>query len=560
MGLIANTQPISSMDQYIADVLSGEIVVGALVRAAVERHSQDLKRSDAEEFPYVFDRGSANRAIKAFPILFRHTIGAFAGSPFILAPWQAFIVGSIFGWKCLDGTRKFRRVYCSVGRKSGKSTLSAALAVLFAGFNKEAQAQVFIGATKVEQAKVVFDEATRMCNESPRLVHRSRRKVGRIEFGTSYIKPLGSDRAFSGLNPSVVIFDELHEWKEVHRRFYDTLTTGSAARTQPIRITITTAGDKNSFLWKEEDSHATSVVTRQYDEERYFVFVASIDKGLDPFDEENWPMSMPNIGLMDLTDIQQLAKEAQISPQARHRFLRYHANQEVSSISRALEPEDWDDCEVKELSDWNLADVVAGAMDAGGMNDLAASARVARYPIGFDDDGTPEYRYEVKGRCYMDVDTSRDMQEQPWLAWVDTGQVKMTPSVFGHLRDDLAMDLQLVGGKLVGFDPWNLRQMGEEMQAEGFECVKIPQNRYNLHEPLRLFLDLVQKKRITHDGSWPLLRWAIENLVINSDSNERWMPDRKQSADKIDPIVAVIMALRLASLAPARPKGSLFVS
>lgn len=560
--MISKTTSLDLMNGYLSDVSSGRAVVGSLVKAAVERHQRDLERMRSGSFPYYFDERAAEYAIQAFPVLFRHTIGAYAGSPFVLSSWQAFIVGSIFGWKCEDGSRRFKRAYCSLARKNGKSTLAAGIAIILADFDNEAQAQVYIGATKADQAKVIFNEAGRMCRKSRYLSSRSDIRVAQINFAKhdSFIRPLGSDRAFDGLNPHGIIFDELHAWKDIHRPFYDTLTTGSASRKQPLRFTITTAGDNKSLIWKEENDYAAEVVNGRIEEEGYFVFIATMDKGDDIFDESNWPKSLPNLGVsVSVEYLREQAKEAKTSPQARNRFARYFANVEVSSAEQAIDPALWDLCQ-EELSDWSTADVVCGGLDNGGKSDLGANALVARFEDGVDENGKPVYRYEVKCRCFIDCDNSRDLTLQPWESWVRNDKLIVSSSVSSDLRDSLAIELQTLGYRQLGLDPWNTKQIGEELQAEGFEPVNISQTRANMNEPLTLFLDLIRKRKIRHDGSQPILRWAIGNLVIDRDHNDRWMPSKKHSADKIDPVVAVLMALRLASLAPARSRGSLFIS
>ena len=554
--MISNSQAIADMDKYIDGVLSGEIVSGELARQAVERHVRDLER---EDFPYHFDRQAADIAIGAFPTLFRHTQGSFAGSPFVLSPFAAFGIGCIFGWRCADGTRRFRRAYWSTGRKTGKSMVAMGIAILLANYDGEEQAQVWLGATKRDQAKdIVFAECLRQCRQSPPL-GKAKTRVLSIEFGESFIKPTGSDKPFDGLFPSGVIFDELHAWKEHHRPFYDTLTTGFGPRRQPLRFTITTAGDSKSFLWKEEVEHAKKVLNGTIAAEQYFVYIAQLDKEDDPLDIANYVKSIPNLGeCTPASTIQDLIDEAEHSPQARNRLVRYFANREVSHIEQAIDPALWDACE-GELSDWNQADAIAGGIDAGGRNDLGAGVVVARFLEGFDEDGEAFHRYECRLRCYLDMDSSREQTQEPWFSWIDRGLIEVTPTVFTRMRDNIAMDLQKWDGRQIGFDPWSMQATAEELQTEGFECVRIAQSRYNLHEPLTLLLDLIRKGLIRHDGH-PLFRWAFENLVINADSNERWMPDRANSADKIDPVAALIMGLRLASLAPARPQGSAFIS
>jgi phage terminase large subunit-like protein len=206
-----------------------------------------------------------------------------------------------------------------------------------------------------------------------------------------------------------------------------------------------------------------------------------------------------------------------------------------------------------------MADSVATGIDAGGLNDLFASVDVAKFACGIDDDGKQDWRYEVRCRAYIDADTERDLTEEPWNTWVYTDELRVVSALFKSVFDDTTAAMWGSRIPIVGFDPLMMQQMGEQFAEQGFEAVKIAQTRYNYHQPLTLLMDLVRKKLITHDGH-PVLRFAIKNLAVNSDSSNRWMPDRKSSKEKIDPAVAMLMALRLASLAKKRSQGSFFVS
>jgi phage terminase large subunit-like protein len=165
----------------------------------------------------------------------------------------------------------------------------------------------------------------------------------------------------------------------------------------------------------------------------------------------------------------------------------------------------------------------------------------------------------VRCRAYIDADTERDLTEEPWNTWVYTDQLRVVSALYQSVYEDTMAAMWESQIQQVGFDPFNMQPIGEQLSEQGFEAVKIAQTRYNYHQPLTLLMDLVRKKLITHDGH-PVLRFAIKNLAVNSDSSDRWMPDRKSSKEKIDPAVAMLMALRLASLAKKRSQGSFFVS
>lgn len=564
--MIRRDRAIDVFDKYVADVLEGRIVVGQHVRNAVQRHAKDIERQGTDGFLCVFDRSKADRAIGCFPLIFRHTKDKWAGQPYVLTPFQTFIVGSIFGWRWEDGRRRFRKAYCSMARKQGKSTIAAGIAILLAGFDGVIAAEVYLTATKIEQTGPVFHEAKRMVDYSPILSAFSDVKTNKIilrpkgHIVDSVIRPLGSDKPFSGLSPNAVVVDELHEWKERHRDFLSTMNTGFGARQQPLQFFATTAGDAKSYLWKEEESYAKRVAAGAVEDDSYFAFIAAMDPEDDILDEANWPKSMPNLGITVSPEaIRQEAAVAAVRPEKMIEFKRFYANMEVTSSVQAIDPEDWKACKVDQLSDWSLAEAICGAIDMGGRNDLAAFSLVAKFPDGLTEEGRPNWRYEVRAWSWIDSDTERDLSLMPWVQYLRLGSLIATPTVCAALRDRVVEESLANYCRQIGYDPMNMQHMAEELTQEGFEMVKITQGRYMMHEPLTLFIDLVRQRKIAHDGTQPVLDWCLGNLVINGDHANRYMPDRKNSADKIDAVVATIMALRLASLAPARPRGPAFI-
>ena len=552
---------IELFNSYIDGVTSGEIVTGKYVRLCVERHVKDIARQGTEDFPYTFNEAVASQAVEAFPVLFRHTVGSYAGNPFVLSPWQAFVVGSLWGWKDSRNLRRFNRAYVTLSRKQGKSTLAAGIAILMAAFDNEPQAQCYIGASKIDQAKIIFEECKRMIGSNPDLAKQFDRRSLQInhDASNSFIRPLGSDRAFDGLNPSLVLFDELHVWRNQHRGFYDTLTTGSAARSQPLRFTITTAGSTSSEIWIEEQTLAEKLMEGTYEEERYFAFLAQLDKDDNVFDEANWPKSMPNLGVSVSPDyIREAAAEAKTSKVGENRFRRYFANIQVSPLEQAIEIDKWNACE-SDLSNWKSADTICAGIDIGGRNDMASVSFVARFHDGKDDDGTTLYRYEVKTINYMDSDTRRDLNEMPWAQFIADGSIKVVEYIHKSIYDDVTRFMLSHGHKQIAFDPWNSQQLAEELDRDGFQSIQVQQNRFKMNEPVMLLLDLVDKKKIAFQSD-KVLTWCASNLVLNFDSAGRCLPDKAESNGKIDAIVATIMALKLASLAPERPRGNFFIT
>lgn len=543
------------VDAYMSAIESGDILASVAVRAAIDRHRRDLERQDTEDFPYIFDSQVAEAACGFFPAALRHSVGRWAGQPFTLTPWQSFCVSCLFGWLRPDRTRRFRRAHISVSRKNGKSTLAGGLGLLLLYGDCEPVAQVFVGATKIDQAKIVYDECERMLRQSPQLLKRSRIFKNNIFTEGSYLRPLGSDKAFDGLNPHGVIFDELHEWKEHHRKFYDTMTTGGASRTQPLQITITTAGDQTSLIWKEETQYCRGVVMGDFVDDELFVYLAEIDGTDDPLDERVWEKANPNLGIsVSLDYLQSQAVRAKRLRTELNKFTRYHCNREVSSISSVIDRDQWSQSE-GELSDWSTAEYVGGGIDVGGGQDLGASAFCARWPIGkkkVDDDGEEKeltvYRYEIRSTCYIDAKSERDITLQPWATWVHEGKVVRSEWVLQELRDDFLTQAEELRCNSFAFDPWNMSLMAEQLEEEGMLAVKMKQRADQYGEPIEQFLDSLADGRIRHNGD-ELLTWCAYNLAVKPGYGGGWMPNRKDSRDKIDAIVAVLMAFRMAYFA-----------
>jgi len=552
-------EPLLAVSGYCEGVMSGEIPTGNYVRSAVERHLRDLERQRTDSFPYYFDEEEAEDACIFFPVAFRHAKSKWAGQAFELSPWQMFCNAVLLGWKRLDGTRRFRRAHVSVARKNGKTTWCGGLAIYLSFADNEAGAEVYIGATKIDQARLLFRDSESMVRQSPALMKHAKLLKDNISFPSvnSFIRPLGSDKPFDGLNPHGVFFDELHAWKEQQRPFYDTMRTGSGARPQPLIATITTAGDDRSQLWKEETSYVKNVLDGVLIDESIFGYIASIDDDDDPLNPNCWVKANPNLGVsVGLEYLEEMAQEARSDLVAMNRFRRYHCNVMVSSTERAIDPVLWSNA-CDDLSDWRDADAIAAGFDLGGRDDLAAYALVARFLDGETEEQQPIYRFEVRQRSYMSEDTKRNLSEEPIASFIGAGSLPVCKHAIQTLRDDLLADCEKYGIEFVAYDPYQAMQMAADLEENGLTPVKMPQNYSQFNEPIRSFLSDLNEGRFLHDGD-TILTWCSGNAVVVQDRTERWMFDKANSKQKIDPIVAMIMAYRAVKVAPSTSSGPAF--
>jgi phage terminase large subunit-like protein len=212
-----------------------------------------------------------------------------------------------------------------------------------------------------------------------------------------------------------------------------------------------------------------------------------------------------------------------------------------------------------QLSDWSTADALTAGIDLGGRDDLASFAIVARFPVDEDDDGNTVWRYEATSYSFIAEDTHRDLAKQPWAGWIADGDLKTSRYVVASLRDEFLRVADEMGVRAVAYDPYNAAQLGDELSAAGLEVLKMPQNHYQFHEPIEELSAAIRERRFTPDSGDNILRWCALNMMTTSNSQGKMMPDKRNSSEKIDAAVALLMALRLAMLAPSRPTGSLFI-
>jgi phage terminase large subunit-like protein len=563
--MICTTPTKQIVHKYLEDVIDGTITAGKLAIAACKRHLLDLEQQGNPDFPYYFDESEADDMCQFFPMALRHSKGSkFAGHPFHLEPWQLFIVWSIYGWKrTADDSRRFRYAHLSFARKNGKSTLAAGFALIGLVMDREPGSEIYIAATKKDQAKCVFDEAVRMRTSSTHLNGMIKSHINRlfVPETNSFCCTTASDKPLDGPNPHYVIFDELHAWREQHRKYYDTMVTGSASRTQPLQIEITTFGDDQSKIWLETLNLCTLIANGSIKDESKFVFIAAIDDEDDPFDESCWVKANPNLGVsVSLDYLKQQANDAKNKPSFFKTFLSKHLNRITSSNQKAIEKEEWDKA-CGELSDWHTADAVGGGFDEGARDDFAAFAKCARFVDGVDivdEKEVPAYRYELKANAYINRDTVRDLKQEPFATWIYNDLIQCCEHPSRQMRADIIRDCEDLGIATIAYDPHNSKAIGEDLEAEGITALKFAQRAYMFNEPIREFLHLLKIGRIKHDGH-PVFAWMATNAVIVKDSEDKWRFDKGASTDKIDMIVAAIMAFRVCQLAPTRTTGSMFL-
>lgn len=494
---------------------------------------------------YRFDAEAADRGVAFFNEFVRHFKGRWAGQPLRLEPWQLRPLRRLLGWKRPDGTRRYRKMHWEVARKNGKSLMASGIALYGLFGDQEPGAEVYSAAVDKDQAEITFGDAKRMVLASPELMAVASVYKYAIVFnltGSSY-KPLSKEsRNKDGLNIHMVVRDELHQWSD--RDFLEKLDTASAARTQPITATFTTAGDDLESLWGEEHEYALSIARGDVVRDDYLPVIYRVELDQDWRDPAVWRLANPNWGVSVSPDyIREQYEEACRKPAMIPGFQRYHLNRLAARASQWMNMEAWDACpdlpgedELAEAPCWI-------GVDLSSKIDTTAVVRVHRLPGG---------RFAVVPRIYVPeagLEERERRERVPYRAWVQAGAVRATPGNvvdYTVLQADIMADAAEFKVQEVCYDPFNAGQFEQDLQREGVTTVEVQQTMRNLNAPTKELLNLVLERRLLH-GRHPALRWQVSNAMAIEDSKGNLMLSKRHSGGRnrrrIDAAAATVTAM-----------------
>lgn len=529
--------------QYAADVLGGKIPACKWVKLTVDRQLADLKKYVGDRSLYIFDENEANRVCKFIELL-THTKGELAGTRIHLEPWQVFILTTVFGWlRRADGGRRYRRAYVEVSRGNGKSTLCSGIGLYCLLADREGGAEVYSFATTRDQAKIVFGDAKVMAERNAPL----RNKFGLQVLANALYVPTSNSTfqaksaegsTLDGLNTHLAIIDELHAHKT--RAVYDVVETSTGKRKNSLMFVITTAGFDTSGICYEVRTMVTKVLEKSVVDETQFGIIYGLDEGDDWTTVEALEKANPNWGISVRPEIiTSLMKKAIALPSAVNNFKTKHLNIWCSASSAWMDMQAWESGEINvDRSDFEGQPCYIG-LDVGAKNDV--TAKVLLFPVGksfvvFADFYLPEAA----------VEKSTNSQYRGWVeeGWITQSGGAMTD--LARIEEDIRDDLSRFDVKGIAYDPWNALQLATNLGNDGAPMVEYRNTVQNFSDPMKSLEALVQDKRVNHDGN-PVLRWMMGNVVAKLDAKDNIFPRKERYENKIDGVVALIMALGVAS-------------
>jgi phage terminase large subunit-like protein len=457
----------------------------------------------------------------------RQTKGRWAGQPLHLEPWQRALLDELY---LLDptGGLLYREALIGVARKNGKSTLAAAIALYGLIASGENAPEVYSAAASKEQARVVFGQAKAFVEASPLLMDwlRPMRDVIVCPANDGVYRVLSSDAPLQhGLNPSVVVIDELHAHRDPE--LYYALTTGQLARENPLVVSITTAGFDRESICHQVYARGRDVAqggAEAMRAERFLFRWFQADERATLDDEATWRAANPSSWI----DLEDLRRERRRLPE--HVFRRLHLNQWTTSEDHWLPPGAWEDCLADAPEDAVIprgAPVTLG-VDLGLKHDKAAVVVVHKTDITTED-GLP---------CYA---VRAHVIDPPG------GGVSLSIGDVEQQIRDLAREFDV---QQVLYDPWRFERSAQLLGDEGLLMVEHPMSNERMAPASERLYEAVIERRIIHDGDATLAAHVAAGVTV--DTERGWRLTKRKAKDFVDALMALVIAFNAAETVPVK--------
>ncbi|MDL2319828.1 terminase large subunit [Alistipes sp. OttesenSCG-928-B03] len=530
------SKKLHAAEQYAQDVRDGKVTVCEYVRLAVERYYTD--HDNALDRGWYFDRKAAQRAIRFIESL-KHTKGEWAGQKFLLEPWQKFIVWNLFGWMLADGIRRFRYAYIEIARKNGKTALSAGIGLYMLFADGESRPEVYSAATVKDQAKICFADAAEIVKATDLKKYLSVfRNSITYEAKGGMLKPLSSDYGtHDGLNPSCGIIDEFHAHKD--SGMFDVIKSAFGARRQPLMFIITTAGFNKSGACFAYRDNVIKVLRGVNTDDSLFGIIYTLDDKEEWENPQMWIKANPNLGVSLSVDyLASQVMDAKNRPEAVRNVMTKNVNLWVDAELTWILDDAWMKC-VGQTDRASLR-----GCDCWGGLDLSNVGDVTAFVLLFHEND----RFQLLPFFWIPEDKMLEKVKKENInydKWVADGFVTVTPGNvvdYDFVKADILRVTADYNLKSTSYDRWNASQTIIDLQNEGMEFSPFGQGFGSMSAPTKQFEALVLTGEIEHFGN-PVLRWMLASTVVQTDPAGNIKPDKRKSVQKIDGIVAAIMAL-----------------
>ena len=520
--------------QYAVDVVDGKIPNCKYIVGSCKRFLTDLELGE-----YPFDVDKAERYLRLVQ-KFEHIIGEWE-TPYIkYEPWQCWVWMNVVGFKNNStGFQRFRIAHIEIPRGQGKSLMASQAALYFLGLDSDKGNQIAATATRKEQARIVLDSARAMARKSKAYLKATGVAVlahSIVQDSTnSKMVALSSDHSgLDGLNLRLAVLDELHAMR---RETFDVIYSGMSKRKDSLTLCITTAGFDVDSVGYSQSYYAKQVAEGKVKDDQFFSAVYTIDVGDDIFSEVTWKKANPGWGVsVDPISFKAKADKAKVSPVDIPNFKVKHLDMWLSESNAFYDQNKWDLCADTSL---NMSDFKGKPCRIG--VDIASRIDLTSIAYLFVKDGT----YYFFDKSYIPEKTVEEVNSDIYNSCIYSKHLIQTPGEAinqDNIRDEILKsnkDFKVLDCLL---DPWNAANLMQQLTANRVETTEFRMTVANLSEATKTLDELIRKGKVRHNGS-PLLRWCLGNVVAKEDANGNVYPRKSHEKLKIDPIVAMLMAL-----------------
>ena len=529
--------------EYWNAIKTGKIVTSRRVRAVYERLAREIRRP-RKNSPYYFDEEVGERPILFAEKFCKQSQGVI-GAPLKLELFQKAYIQALFGFLEKEtGYRRFRETMFLVGRKNGKSTLLAAIALYMLIADYEGAAEVYSVATKKDQAKKVLTEAINMVKQSPELraVLKKRRNDLYFPATASIFEALASDsNTLDGLNSHAVIIDELHAIKD--RNLYEVMKQSTSSRRQPLVVMITTSGTVRESVYDSIYELACRIADGELDDPTFLPILYELDAREEWTDPTKWQKANPGLGtIKQYKTLAQFVERAKNSPDDLPGVLCKDFNVQEVSASVWLSYD-----AIKSDLRFELSDVfntyALGGGDLSATTDLTAATLLIRKPD--DPIVYVAQMYFLPEKRVHDLE-QKNTNEAPYRLWAERGLLTIcegnrvnysdVTAWFCQMRDEFKID-----AIKVGYDRALAGYWVDEMKSNGFDMEAVAQGPFTWSQPMREMGAALEAKIVNYNGN-PILVWCLTNTAVKKSGVNNIQPVKITDKRRIDGTVSLLNA------------------
>lgn len=526
---------------------TGEEIACEEIKSEYKRLVEEMDRDD-DSFPFVFSEDVGEHAIIFIETYCRHYQGDHAGEAVQLEIFQKAFIQNLFGWLEKETSlRRFREYYFEVARKHGKSFLSGCIAVYMLVADGEQGAEIYSAATKLDQAKIIYNVAKNIIDQNPELkaLVKSTREGLSFKMARSIMKPLPNEsKSLDGLNIHFAALDEIHEQKD--RNMYDVLRQGMKARKQPLMGCITTSGFRRAGLYDSLHDYAVSVAKGIIDDQRFLAIVYKLDDIEEWKDPKCWKKANPGLGtIKSYVQLADDVERAKADPSYLPTLLTKDFDMKQSEISA------WMPLNV--ISNSTVADMeylsksyAIGGCDLSSTTDLTCATLLIRKP---DDPYVYVLQKYFIPEAKIEKVESMNTQEAPYRLWCDKGWIETNPGAAVDYKNVTKWFVEMVEmydirPLWVCYDRALAGYWVPEMQEYGFEMEKTAQGPFTWSQPMKEMGAALEDKQVIYNNN-PVLMWCLSNTAkksLNKDGIETIQPVKIQEHRRIDGMVSLLNA------------------